>query len=537
LLALVLLVPAAHASEGHPEFASASPAPAQQLAEAPASVRVEFTEQIQPEASRLVVLLGNATVSLPSRASDRTLEAGLKDGLGPGVYSVRWTVVTPSDGHATEGGYEFAVGNYTADGLFVDGDGTRWPEVLPRALQYAGLALMAGALSSFLLRWLGPRPASRLTLLGASAVAGGVAILWTRLQETSGVGNAAFAATDAGAFLFLRGLLGAAGVVLAAIWASRERRVPGSQAHALVLAAFLPVIAWTSGSTSHASAAGIVGSASDAIHLLAGATWMGALGILAWRLLRTPDDAEARQAGQAFGRLAIASVVALTVAGLATLSVIVGLSRLGNAAFWQSPYGLLLLAKVLLLLAMLFVAAIHRRGFLSQAPPAHPLPAPWSTAQAFRRLVVVEVVLGLMVLGLAGVLASTPPTAGSEPESLVVRAQGTQAGFKAEFAPPPLAPGTSELSLEVWELLEIQGKVERVALTSESVGRNGHIEVTITDPSGREFVQLAQPSGSRWHVPGLLFGLPGEYELSIHAETAYIIDGAARAPFDVEAAH
>ena len=84
------------------------------LAHAPDRVRIDFSERIEPAASRISVLgpdgshveIGNAALD---PADSHFYQIAIKD-AGVGTYTVVWQVVSADDGHFTKGAFVFSVG-------------------------------------------------------------------------------------------------------------------------------------------------------------------------------------------------------------------------------------------------------------------------------------------------------------------------------------------------------------------------------------------------------------------------------------------
>jgi methionine-rich copper-binding protein CopC len=114
LAALSFTIAAAHQVEP----LTASPAPGEVLGQAPSEVRLTFSEELSEDGSMLQVFdasgkqvdAGKGGVDLddPQHA---TLVVGMPR-LGEGIYLVKWKV-TLSDGDASQGEYQFGIGNVT----------------------------------------------------------------------------------------------------------------------------------------------------------------------------------------------------------------------------------------------------------------------------------------------------------------------------------------------------------------------------------------------------------------------------------------
>jgi putative copper resistance protein D len=154
--------------------------------------------------------------------------------------------------------------------------------------------------------------------------------------------------------------------------------------------------------------------ASDVLHLLAAAGWLGALAGFAQLLFVKPVTAElARALHSALDRFATVGsilVATLVVTGLVNTLSIVGLA--GIATIWSSAYGQLLLFKLVLFAAMLGLAAANRFRLtpalarqLGDAEPAH------GALSDLRRSVALETLAGAVVLAIVSWLGTLSPAA------------------------------------------------------------------------------------------------------------------------------
>ncbi|QNG20859.1 copper resistance protein CopD [Rhodococcus triatomae] len=137
-----------------------------------------------------------------------------------------------------------------------------------------------------------------------------------------------------------------------------------------------------------------LGSALDAVHVLAAALWFGGLTALALTV-------RSRGAWSVwlprYSTLAWRSVWVLTVTGVIDAVVKLG----GVSPFWDTGYGRIVSAKILALAALLALGWWWRRSWLPDAE-SHRI-----SAEVSARRATVEVVLMAVVLGLAAALATT----------------------------------------------------------------------------------------------------------------------------------
>ncbi|WP_308121617.1 cytochrome c oxidase assembly protein [Actinotalea ferrariae] len=194
------------------------------------------------------------------------------------------------------------------------------------------------------------------------------------------------------------------------------------------------------------------------LHLAGAAVWIGALAVLALlsgRLGRDLAPAVAR-----FSAVAAWCFVAVAVSGTVN-----ALQRLDEPADLGTPYGLLLVAKVVLFAVLGLLGWLHRRAVVRRL--GEPRAAGATRAPAvFWRLVAVELAVMGAVSGVAVALGSTAPPADLEPPTSPTPAE-TVTGH-----PLPPAP-TFELWLTSfrWDLVPALGCLAAVVVYTRWVRR------------------------------------------------------------------
>lgn len=173
-------------------------------------------------------------------------------------------------------------------------------------------------------------------------------------------------------------------------------------------------LAWMGHAGAGEGDAGRILLASDVLHLLAAAGWLGALVGFAQLLFVkpvTPELARALHSGlNRFAAVGSVLVATLIVTGAVNTLSIVGLA--GVATIWTSAYGQLLLLKLVLFATMLGLAALNRfrltpalAGELDEAQPAP------GALGGLRRSVILETLAGAAVLALVSWLGTLSPAA------------------------------------------------------------------------------------------------------------------------------
>ena len=435
-MSMASLVALAAPAAAHAILESSTPPDGAVLRDAPTTVRLHFSEAVTITLGSLRVVDGRgARVDLGDVShggSNHDVVVSLHGNLAVGTYVVGWHVIS-ADTHPVHGGFLFSVGSKTAvasgvaASLATTPGATTWQTVgrVLRWVTYAGAFLAAGL--AIFTTWIDdddarfdatPRPSM---LVGVFAIAATVTIVL-------GLGADAAAATGLGVGSVFR-----AGVLRQVLGGGTNWTVVAVAASGLL--AWLAVRGSTAGGAARrmaAIASGLVAGAGftasghsrsttpetlvvlvDAVHVAAGAVWVGGLlglilAIRRHRARATSSDASADAATAAanvvarFSRVATWALLAVVAAGLTLAWAEVRAVR----AITSTTYGWLLVAKVSAVGAVLLVAA-YNHVRLTPAVQARPTSAQrWSL---LRRTVGTELAVLLGVLALTSVLVDTVP--------------------------------------------------------------------------------------------------------------------------------
>ncbi|MFI5934307.1 copper resistance protein CopC [Actinoplanes sp. NPDC051494] len=407
-----LVLPAAPAS-AHAALLSAVPEPGGVVRSAPDEIVVRFSETIAVVPGRTQVLAPDGKrVTGTVTTEGPLLRIQLRKADQPlGTYLVSYRIVS-ADSHPVGGAMIFSVGAPSARPAESDPLGVH-PSVAAatptlRTLGYAGLTLIIGP--ALLLSLLWPRRLSRrgpvlLTRAGLALTAvATLGALWVQAPAASGaplwdvsvMELADVLGSPFGLTLLARlAVLVAVAALLPPVLRGQQRRWRSLVLIGLGLGG---LATWPL--TGHAGEsplpAVIVGA--DVVHMAAMAVWLGGLVTLSVFLLRRAHPRVLGRILPVWSRWAALSVVWLVGAGAVQAVVQVG----SVGALWTTAYGKLLLAKIVVLAAVLGVAALARRFVLGSRVVTHG-PA------ALRRSVGIEVAATVVVLGLSSVLVQTTP--------------------------------------------------------------------------------------------------------------------------------
>lgn len=515
LFGLLALAPSAM---GHAYLASATPGPGESVPEGTSVLALRFTEQIDASESN-VELRGpdGQTVpvetEVPASRSDELRV--LTEPLPQGAYELSWRVLSV-DGHVEEGTMGFEVGP-EGDGfaLFEDASGEPpgGPEViegLSRMLLFGGV-LAAVGLPLFVaevakLEAIPDRfPLALVLLLGGSVIGlAGLFVLLTSSLETSFVEALQ---TRAGGILLAQAalVLAALGLAGAALRRGPEHR--SMPLRTTALPAGLAIVVHSMGGhgvLAFASREAVAGHVAATLHVLVVGLWLG--GLMGFLLVRGTSGPQMAALVERFFPIGILSVVALAATGL--YQAYVHLPQLAD--LWQSPYGWILMGKTILLAVLAGFGAVHQQW-------SRPLLAGGrDMLDRFGRLVGSELAVLLLVVALAGVLASAPlPSApldeGPGPAATLERQNQTE-DFTVRIA---FANATLQAGEEHRVEVDLQ---PRTSLRPEDVDLGASLQPPGVENESRSI--LANSSGDgRWTLENVHLDQEGHWGLTVRLHT------------------
>lgn len=180
----------------------------------------------------------------------------------------------------------------------------------------------------------------------------------------------------------------------------------------------LATLVWSGHAGATDGLAGTIHRASDALHMIAAAVWLGAIAAFLL-LLRTSGQPDRRRVGATarsldqFARVGTICVIVIAATGLLNGQMIIGVQNIGSSL--ASPYGQLLLAKLVLFALMLGLAAANRWRLTPALRAAVDDPEkiedtrPASALAAMRRSLWIEALAGLAILALVAWFGTLEP--------------------------------------------------------------------------------------------------------------------------------
>lgn len=202
-------------------------------------------------------------------------------------------------------------------------------------------------------------------------------------------------------------------VGLCALMTSRAGR-PTSLIAALCFAGALLTLSWSGHAAATEGGLGLFHRLNNGVHLLATSLWLGAI---AWFLMLTVKAHRQRELIPAlpllrvmhgFAPLGVGLVAAAALTGVINAQLIFGLEN--SVAVLTTPYGILLIAKVLLVGMMLAFGAHNARiGRRAAVKGESDKSEPSITLSRLRRSLAGELMMAVGVIGLVAVLGMLSP--------------------------------------------------------------------------------------------------------------------------------
>jgi copper transport protein len=393
VLALGWVVPA----QAHALPVSYDPAPNALLHTPPTQVRITFSEQINPDISRIVVVnpsnqqVDNGDVQVS--ANGLTMTVSLPP-LPAGTYVVAWRTHSADDGHIAGGSYIFHItradgtvppltGPLPSGNIIGGGGGSATtldgPTLLLTIAQWVGIVALT-LLLGIVFWWCVILPGQKATPSIAFAAAGelaleviiGATIIEVAFQAVTLDGTARGLVSwplisdilfhsRQGTFFLLR--MGLALLGLVCLWVPGVRTSLTQRNQRRVLPIFAVGLALAFVYSGHGGAGQQWWAApNDLLHLLANGVWLGGLFVLA--ALVVPALARQSAADRerylavalpAFSLAALVAVLILSISGPVNATV----RMTSFAQLWTTAYGVVLLVKIALFIAMIAISYIH----------------------------------------------------------------------------------------------------------------------------------------------------------------------------------
>ena len=457
LAVAAVLVPASPAS-AHATLVAADPADGARLDEAPAEVRLTFSESVSAALGgiRVVDADGDRVDEGAVTVEGTSARVGLAGGLEDGTYVITYRVIS-ADGHPVRGASVFGVGegavDVTAAGRLDDGGGDRTWEVVGavgRGFAYAGALLAAGgALFLVAAHRGGPeRRALERVVRGAAVVGALASFVALPVQAALGTGQGAGALLDDGVLravlddgVGLGLALAVAGLIVVVVALGRHRHATAAGA-AVAAASFA--------ATGHTRAGGsrALATVADVVHLLVVATWVGGLVLLLATLLlrRRAGSDTTPDTGEVVVRFSTLATVGLL--GAAATGAVLSWNEVRTVdALTGTGYGQLLLVKLAVVAAVAALGAYNHLRLL----PALQQGKVRAAVRRLHRTVALEAVGVVGIVAITAVLVVVTPGRTEARGGPVERIIDLGAAGEVQLVVAPARAGANQVHLYTYD--------------------------------------------------------------------------------------
>jgi copper transport protein len=258
----------------------------------------------------------------------------------------------------------------------------------------------------------------------------------------------------------------------------------------------------TLSAAGHARTSGTIAFAADVVHVAAASTWVGGLAFTLLALLLAGSDRWplASRAVPLFSTLAVGAVVTLIAAG--TLR---GYEEVRSFhGLWDTTYGLLLLAKVALVLPLLALGAYNNRFAV---PRLKRQVASAIEQRRFLRAAGAELLIMATIVGVTAVLVTEPPAKASITPPKFVTDTVPIGNLELNYIFDPARTGPNVIHLYFFEQTGPPANVDEVKLSATLSSKNlGPIRIPL---------QRIVPS--HYTTSSAVFPLPGDWRVRIEA--------------------
>jgi len=489
LTTLLLVAGFATGASAHAALISVTPASGSILASAPKDLELRFNETVTPGAIRLIDGAGRARDDARVSASGEAISIAMPPDLPQGTAVVSYRVIS-QDGHPVAGSVIFSIGTPTATQPPASADaGLKVLIWLTRIGLYLGLFVGVGG--ALFVQWIArsltgmvaPRVALAIGVPSAVISLGvlGLDLLGLPLPAvaTTAPWKVAFA-TSAGPAMLV-----AIAAMLFALMALRN----AGYARSLAILAFIGV-GLSLAMTGHAATAPPEMLMRPAIflHGVGVAFWIGALAPLAALVSMSPD--KALPIVNRFSRIAVPMVGLLALSGLGL--AIVQLEK--PAALIETWYGLILLAKLALVLLLVALAALNRFRFTPALERGR--------AAALKRSIVFEGAIAVAIFALVAGWRFTPPPRTIVPETpLAIHIHTDKAMFQVLVSPGKAGIDDFVLQLMTGEGTLLEAKEVTLTLSLPERGIEPMEQGASLGPDHYWHVRKVElPFAGRWRV-------------------------------------
>ncbi|MCU5655360.1 copper resistance CopC/CopD family protein [Bacillus mycoides] len=519
LIACVFIILIPKSASAHAYVVKSNPAENETLKKAPSVVKIEFDEDIQVSSFNTLFVRDTSgkRVDLKDAHIDKKnkkiLEAGLKENLKNGLYSIQWKAIS-ADGHPIQGVIPFRIGLAEAgtDDIKVEEMGyvPQIDMIMERGILYTSFSLFIGVLLFNLILYKGSasQVQSRSKKIIWISLFGIFISLLFNLPLQAKI-NADVSWLEAFDPLLLKETLQLS--VFGYVWitqmalistlmivtyfAVKSERVSSFKVWSIPIVLFIGLLVMKA-FNSHAYGLKFkeIAVVMDFLHLFAASLWMGGLSSIVLLLRKEADkwtmywDAIKR-----FSPWATGAVIVILLTGLFNSTFFIPTIH----SLFDTKYGLALLAKILLFVCMGILGIIHYVKGRMRAQ------------QRLGATVKVEFIIGIIVFVIVAFMTNvqTPPM---PPTGPFTENKQLDNGYELTLHVSPNKVGQNTFHIT---LKDENGQpvtdMEQIVLTTQSLDMN----------MGKGSFKVSAVSPGEYEAEGMYINMTGNWDIQVHGLT------------------
>ncbi|WP_141555245.1 copper resistance CopC/CopD family protein [Bacillus sp. AFS033286] len=519
LVACVCIILIPKSVSAHAYVVKSNPTENETLKKAPSVVKIEFDEDIQVshfntlfvrDSSGKRVDLKDAHID---KKNKKVLEAGLKENLKNGLYSIQWKVIS-ADGHPIQGVIPFRVGLAEAgtDDIQVEEMGyvPQIDMIMERGILYTSFALFLGVLFFNLIMYKGNAievQSRSKRIIWISLIGIFISLLFNLpLQSKMNADVSWLEAFDpfllketlqlsVFGYVWITQMALISMLILVTYFAVKREKLSSFKVWSIPILLFTGLLVMKA-LNSHAYGLKFKGIAivMDFLHLFAASLWIGGLSSIIL-LLRKEEDKWTKywDAMKRFSPWATGAVIVIVITGLFNSTFFIPTIH----SLFDTKYGLALLAKILLFVCMGILGIVHYVKGRIRAQ------------QRLGATVKIEFIIGIIVFIIVAFMTNvqTPPM---PPTGPFTESKQLNNGYELTLQVSPNKVGQNIFHIT---LKDENGQpvtdMEQIVLTTQSLDMN----------MGKGSFKASAVSPGEYEAEGMYINMTGNWNIHVHGLT------------------
>ncbi len=519
LIACVLIILIPKSASAHAYVVKSNPAENETLKKAPTVVKIEFDEDIQVshfntlfvrDTSGKRVDLKDAHID---KRNKKLLEAGLKENLKDGLYSIQWKAIS-ADGHPIQGVIPFRVGlvEAGADDVQVEEMGyvPQIDMIMERGVLYTSFSLFLGVLFFNLIIYKGNAievHSRSKRIIWISLIGIFISLLFNLpLQAKINADVSWLEAFDplllketlqlsVFGYVWITQMALISLLMIVTYFAVKREKLSSFKVWSIPILLFIGLLVMKA-FNSHAFGLKFkdIAVVMDFLHLFAASLWVGGLSSIIL-LLRKEDDKWTKywDAIKRFSPWATGAVIVILLTGLFNSTFFIPTIH----SLFDTKYGLALLAKILLFVFMGILGIIHYVKGKMRAQ------------QGLGATVKIEFIIGIIVFIIVAFMTNiqTPPM---PPTGPFTESKQLDNGYELTLHVSPNKVGQNKFHIT---LKDENGQpvtdMEQIVLTTQSLDMN----------MGKGSFKVSAVSPGEYEAEGMYINMTGNWNIHVHGLT------------------